>query len=149
MQNESVVNLLQKLVENCRDGQNGYRDAAEDVTDTNLRHFFNEQSLARAGFAGELEQEIVKLGYPNPDRSGSAAAGIRRAWIDFKTGLGAGDVSILSSVEAGEDSAKASYEKALEQAELPEQIAALIRRQLASISAAHDHVRSLRDAKAA
>lgn|SRR6185312_12908505 len=149
MQNESVIKLLQKLVETCRDGQNGYREAAEHVTDTNLRHFFNEQSLSRAGFSGELEQEIIKLGHADPDRSGSAAAGIRRAWIDFKTGLGAGDISILSSVEAGEDSAKASYEKAVEQPGLPEEIGAMVRRQLASISAAHDHVRSLRDARAA
>lgn len=149
MNNQSVIKLLQKLVETCRDGQNGYRDAAEHVTDTNLRHFFNEQSLARAGFAGELEQEIIKLGHADPDRLGSAAAGIRRAWIDFKSGLGAGDISILRSVESGEDSAKAPYEEALKQAELPEQLAMIVRRQLASISAAHDHVRSLRDAKAA
>jgi len=149
MENESVIRVLQTLVESCRDGQSGYRDAAEHVSDTNLRHFFNEQSLDRAGFAGELEQEIIKLGHADPDRTGSAAAGIRRAWIDFKAGLGAGDGSILSSVEAGEDRAKSSYESALRHTELPEQIAALIRRQLVSVSAAHDHVRSLRDVKAA
>jgi uncharacterized protein (TIGR02284 family) len=147
--NAQTIKLLQELVDTCRDGQNGYRDAADHVTDSHLREFFNEQSLARAGFAGELEQEIIRLGKADPDTSGTAAAGIRRAWIDFKSELGGGDATILASVESGEDSAKATFEKALQDPNLPEDLASLIRRQLASIVAAHDHVRSLRDAKAA
>jgi len=149
MDNASTTKLLQELVDTCRDGQNGYRDAADHVTDTHLREFFNRQSLARAGFAGELQQEIIRLGEADPATSGSAAAAIRRAWIDFKSELGGGDATILTSVESGEDSAKATFEKALQEPNLPEDLAILIRRQLASIVAAHDHVRSLRDAKAA
>ena len=146
--NESTIKTLQNLVDTSRDGQNGYRDAADHVTDTNLRHFFNEKSLERAGFAGELEQELASVGEKNPDRSGSTGAAIHRAWIDVKAALGGGDHAILSSVEAGEDAAKKSYEKALE-AGLSEHLASLVRRQLSSIVAAHDHVRSLRDTKAA
>ena len=149
MAREKAIKIIEDLVETCRDGQNGYRDAADHVTDTNLRHFFNEQSLARAGFAGELEQELITLGKNDPNRSGSAAAAIHRAWIDLKTTLGGGDHTILQSVESGEDSAKNSYQKALRDPDLPQYLAALARRQLASIEAAHDHVRSLRDARAA
>jgi len=149
MDNASTIKLLQELVDTCRDGQNGYRDAADHVTDSYLREFFNAQSLARAGFAGELEQELIPLGKADPDTSGSTAAAIRRAWIDFKSELGGGDTTILASVESGEDSAKAAFERALEEPNLREDLATLIRRQLASIAAAHDHVRSLRDAKAA
>src|SRR5947209_6363652 len=83
------------------------------------------------------------------NRSGSIAGGIHRAWIDVKTVLGGGDQTILSSVEAGEDAAVKSYREALEQPTLPEHLATLIRKQLVSIQAAHDHVRSLRDTKAA
>jgi uncharacterized protein (TIGR02284 family) len=144
-----VIKIVQELVSTCRDGQNGYRDAAEHVTDSNLRQFFNQQSLERAGFAGELEQELIALGETNPDRSGSISGGIHMAWIDVKTVLGGGDQTILGSVEAGEDAAVKSYKEALEQTALPEHLAALIRKQLASIQAAHDHVRSLRDTKAA
>ncbi len=149
MQNAPTIKLLQELIDTCRDGQNGYRDAADHVTDSHLREFFNEQSLARAGFAGELEQEIIRLGKADPNTSGSAAAGIRRAWIDFKSGLGGGDATILASVESGEDTAKATFERALQEPSLPEDLATIIRRQLTSIAAAHDHIRSLRDAKAA
>jgi uncharacterized protein (TIGR02284 family) len=149
MDNARTIRVLQELVDICRDGQNGYRDAADHVTDSHLREFLNEQSLARAGFAGEIEQEMIRLGKADPDTSGSAAAGIRRAWIDFKSGLGGGDATILASVESGEDRAKATFEKALQEPNLPEDLATLVRRQLVSIVAAHDHVRSLRDAKAA
>jgi uncharacterized protein (TIGR02284 family) len=149
MDNARTIKLLQELVDACRDGQNGYRDAADHVTDSHLREFFNEQSLARAGFAGELAQEIIRLGKANPDSTGSAAAGIRRAWMDFKSELGGGDATILASVESGEESAKEKFLEASQDANLPENLAALIRRQHASIAAAHDHIRSLRDAKAA
>ena len=149
MDHSHTIKLLQELVDACRDGQNGYRDAAEHVTDSHLREFFNEQSLARAGFSGELEQEMIRLGKADPDTSCGAAAGIRRAWIDFKSGLGGGDATILASVEAGDDSAKAIFEKALQEPTLPEDLATLLRRQFVSIVAAHDRVRSLRDAKAA
>jgi len=147
--NEIAIKILQGLIETCRDGQNGYRDAADHVSDTNLRHFFNQQSLERAGFAGELEQELISLGDKDPDRSGSVSAAIHRAWIDLKATLGGGDEAILSSVEAGEDAAKHSYEKALDDSQLPEHLASLVRRQLAGVRAAHDHVRSLRDTRAA
>ena len=147
--NQKLKGTLQDLIDTCRDGQNGYRDAAEHVTDANLRHFFNEQSLERAAFAGELEQELLNLGEHDPDRSGSVPGAIHRAWIDLKATLGGGDESLLSSAEAGEDAAKKSYEKALEDGKLPEPLAVIVRRQLASIKAAHDRVRNLRDIKAA
>jgi uncharacterized protein (TIGR02284 family) len=149
MAHEQTIKILEELVETCRDGQEGYRDAADHVTDSNLRHFFNEQSLSRAGFAGELEQELIAAGKHDPNRSGSASAAMHRAWIDLKSALGGGDHAILTSVESGEDSATSSYKKALQNPNLPENLAAAVRRQLASIEAAHDHVRSLRDTRAA
>lgn len=146
---KQTLKIVQDLIDSCRDRQNGYRDAGEHVSDSNLRHLFNQQSLERAGFAGELEQELINLGEADPDRTGTVGAAVRRAWIDVSAVLGGGDRAILRSVEAGEDSARKSYEKALEKKEVPEHLAMLIRRQLASIAASHDHVRSLRDAKAA
>ena len=141
--------IVQKLIHTCRDGQNGYRDAGEHVTDSNLRQFFNSQSLSRAAFAGELEQELIAMGEADPGRTGSISGAIHRAWIDFKVTLGGGDAAILKAVEAGEDDARQAYENALAEGRLPEPIATVARRQLASIAAAHDHVRLLRDAKAA
>lgn len=141
--------VLKDLIEACRDGQNGYRDAAEQVTDSSLKSFFNEQSLERAKFAGELEQELERLGEPRPDKSGSIAGAVHRKWIEVKVGLGGGDHAILSSVEQGEDSAKDTYEKAINTSGLPESVLTIIRRQFSSVKAAHDRVKTLRDSSKA
>ena len=86
-----------------------------------------------------------RLGQSDKKDSGSATAALHRAWIDTKVSLGAGDTAILQSVEAGEDRAKEAYEKAVT-ADLPENIAQIVRRQAASVQRAHDQVKSLRDA---
>jgi uncharacterized protein (TIGR02284 family) len=141
---DDVRDVIQDLIETSRDGQNGYRDAAEHVTDSEIRSFFLEQSLERARFAGELEDLLREFGESNPDRSGSVAGALHRKWIDTKAALGGGDHTILESVEQGEDSAKNAYQKALNAA-LPANILEVVRRQAESVRAAHDHVKLLRD----
>jgi uncharacterized protein (TIGR02284 family) len=141
---ENYRDILQELIETSRDGQNGYRDAAEHLKDAEIRSYFLEQSMERARFAGELEDTIRDFGERNPDRTGSTAGALHRKWIDIKAGLGGGDHSILESVEQGEDSAKRSYEKALN-ASLPANVLEIVRRQAESVRAAHDHVKALRD----
>jgi uncharacterized protein (TIGR02284 family) len=84
------------------------------------------------------------LGKPDKKVSSSVSGSLRRAWIDTKVSLGGGDKTILESVEAGEDNAKESYEKAVA-GDLPENIAQIVRRQAASVQRAHDKVKSLRD----
>jgi uncharacterized protein (TIGR02284 family) len=149
MNENSAVSVLEDLIETCKDGQKGYQDAASHVKRSDLKTYFNEQSLERSRFAGELEAELIRMGKPDKKVSGSASATLHRAWIDTKVALGAGDPSILESVEAGEDNAKKSYEKAVTD-DLPENIAQIVRRQAASVQRAHDKVKSLRDmAKAA
>jgi uncharacterized protein (TIGR02284 family) len=70
---------------------------------------------------------------------------LHRAWVDLKEKLGAGDASILESVEAGEDNAKKNYQDALN-SNLPQNVQSIVERQARSVLAAHDRVRSLRDA---
>jgi len=144
MDQNNAVDVLEDLIETCKDGQKGYQDAASHAKRSDLKTFFNEQSLERARFAGELEAELIRLGKPDKKVSGSVSGSLRRAWIDTKVSLGGGDKTILESVEAGEDNAKESYEKAVT-GDLPENIAQIVRRQAASVQRAHDKVKSLRD----
>jgi len=149
MDENRAMSVLEDLMESCKDAQKGYQDAAEKTKRPDLKGFFNEQSLERSRFAGELEAELIRLGKPDKRASGSVGGSLRRAWIDTKVSLGGGDKAILESLEAGEDSAKESYEKALT-SDLPENIGQIVRRQAASVRSAHDKVKMLRDqAKAA
>ncbi len=149
MNENNVISVIEDLIETCKDGQKGYLDAAEHVKRLDLKKYFNERTLERSSFAGELEAELIRLGKPDKKVSASASAALHRVWIDTKVALGGGDHSILESVEAGEDNAKKSYEKAVT-SDLPENIAQIVRRQAASVQQAHDKVKRMRDlAKAA
>ena len=142
--NDHVINVLEKLIETCRDGQEGYRDAAEHVKSAELRNFFNQQTTTRAEFAGELENEVIRLGRHDPDRKATTSGALHRRWIDLKALMGGGDHSVLSSIESGEDSAKRAFEEALDD-KLPRDIKDILRRQLEEVISAHDRVRALRD----
>jgi uncharacterized protein (TIGR02284 family) len=145
MNENDAVSVIESLIETCKDGQKGYQDAAVHVKRSELKTYFNELSLERSRFAGELEAELIRLGKPDKKVSGSIGGAVRRAWIDTKVSLGGGDKTILESLEAGEDTAKETYEKAVS-GDLPENIAQIVRRQAASVERAHDKVKSLRDA---
>ena len=149
MDNDKTLSVLEDLIETCKDGQKGYQDAAEHAKRPDLKTFFNEQRLERGRFAEELRQELSRLGEPDKKPSGSVSAAMHRAWIDTKVALGGGDKTILESVEAGEDTAKESYAKALAEP-LPSNVAEIVRKQAASVQKAHDQAKMLRDqAKAA
>ena len=149
MDENNAISVVENLIETCKDGQKGYQDAAQHVKRSDLKTYFNEKSLERSRFAGELEAELVRLGKPDKKVSGSASAAMHRAWIDTKVALGGGDKTILESVEKGEDDAKDTYNKALT-GSLPGNLMEIVRRQAAGVQRAHDKVKMLRDsAKAA
>jgi uncharacterized protein (TIGR02284 family) len=149
MDENNAISLVENLIETSKDGEKGYRDAAEHVKRSDLKGYFLEQSTERGRFANELQSELAKLGKPEKKVSGSASGAMHRAWIDTKVALGGGDKTILESVESGEDNAKDTYNKALSGA-LPSSLTEIVRRQAASVQRAHDKVRTLRDeAKAA
>src|SRR3954447_26795213 len=145
---DDLRDILQTLIETCRDGETGYLHAGSVAHDSELKNYFQEQSLERTRFRLELTNAIKQLGEPDPDTSGSSAAVLHRAWFELKDDFGGGDHTLLESVEQGEDSAKAAYESAL-QTKLPAGIEELVRNQYARVKASHDRVRSWRDEKAA
>lgn len=144
------IDILEDLIETCRDGENGFRQAAEKINDPEIRSFFLAQSTERSEFARELEAEVQRLGKGKPEHKGSAAGALHRSWMGLKEALGGGTKAILESVEQGEDSARDAYDKALTDEDLPLSVRPLIERQAESVRLAHDRVRHLRDtAKAA
>lgn len=148
MDENNAISVVENLIETNKDGQKGYQDAAQHVKRPDLKSYFNEQSLERGRFAQELHTVLSTLGKPEKKVSGSVGAAMHRAWIDTKVAMGAGDKSILESLEAGEDTAKEAYQKALS-GTLPTNVAEIVRRQASSVQRAHDKVKTLRDTAAA
>lgn len=143
MKTDETISVLNGLIEICRDGNQGYQEAAENIEGAQIKSFCLEQSRTRAQFLGELQQEVRSLG-GEPDNVGSTAAAIHRAWIDVKSALGGGDGAIVAACETGEDFAVKEYEGAL-QKQLPANLRAVIERQYQSVKQAHDQVRDWRN----
>jgi len=147
MAHDEALSTLKNLVDICRDGQRGYLEAAEHISDSGLRSFFNEQSLERARYAGELESEMLRMGETDTDAKGSLSGALHRGWLDLSATI-AGDDAVLYAVEQGEDVAKKAYEEALQKG-LPANVEGTVRSQAQGVVSAHDHVRLLRDVKKA
>jgi uncharacterized protein (TIGR02284 family) len=148
MKTEDTISILNGLIETLKDGQEGFRVAAEDVKSAELKTLFSRISLERSRMAGELQQEAVRLGEGEPEKTSSAAGALHRGWIHIKEALaGGGEHAVLSECERGEDSAVSAYRDALE-AELPQNLREIIEQQYTRVKAAHDEVRERRDAVA-
>lgn len=148
MDNNKVVATLNDLIETCRDGQNGFKEAAENVKGPDLKTFLNQTASERAQFVNELQLEVRRLG-SDPQKTGLTTAAIRRAWLDIKGMLaGKDDYSILSECENAEDSTVEVYKDALKLG-LPTNILSTVERQFQSVKQVHDRVKQMRDSKAA
>ena len=143
MKPDQVISTLNSLIELNRDGQNGFKEAAEKIESPQLKQFCLEQSRSRAQFVGELQPLVLSLG-SEPDNTGSVAGAMHRGWMDLKSALGGGDQAILAATETGEDHAVNEYKKALDET-LPAHVRDLVERQFQSVTQAHDKVKGMRD----
>ena len=142
MANDNPVSTLNNLIETCKDGEDGFRAAADGVKDSNLRTLFLTYSQQRAQFAAELQNEVRLLG-GDPEQRCSVAASLHRGWINIKSAVtGEDEGAVISECERGEDSAVRNYKSALNE-DLPANIREIVERQFTQVKEAHDRVRAL------
>jgi uncharacterized protein (TIGR02284 family) len=141
-----IISVLDELIETLKDGQQGFRQAAESVSDPKLKSLFRDYSDQRSRFVTALQTEARRFGEKEPDNDSSAAGALHRGWINLKSTVTGGDEhAILAECERGEDSAVEEFQKAV-QDELPPALQEVVLRQYGEIKAAHDRIRDLRDA---
>jgi uncharacterized protein (TIGR02284 family) len=137
--------MIDDLIETLKDGQEGFKQAAETVKDPQLKAVFEEYSRQRARFAVELRSKAQSPDERDSEMSGSAAGALHRGWINLKSALTRGDDhSILAECERGEDSAVEEFRKALNNG-LTAPVQEMVSRQYVQIKDAHDRVKNLRD----
>jgi len=148
MDRDSIVSMLNELIETCRDGLAGFKEAADNVKSPDLKTLFNEVSAQRMQFVAELQGEVRALG-GDAEKTGSTAGTLHRARIDIKGTLsGKSDQAILNEAERGEDSGLNAYAEALKK-DLPGVLRNVVLKQYENITNVHDRVKQLRDAKTA
>ncbi|HEY5894061.1 MAG TPA: PA2169 family four-helix-bundle protein [Chthoniobacterales bacterium] len=141
----SLAVVLNSLLQTCKDGEEGFRSAADNATDSHLRALFDELSIQRRDFAVDLQPLVTSLG-GGARESGSISGIIHRGWMDLKAAFASNDNhAILAECERAEDTAAAEYQQALEHDDLPPEVRATVRQQYMAIQSAHDRVRDMRD----
>ena len=143
--NHELEAVLKSVINTLEDGQKGMAEIGEHLKSETLKHYFLAESLKRANFRGELENELHRHGVADVHETGTVSGALHRAWGDLKANLGGGDHTLLETAEQGEDEAKDAYKDALDQ-ELPLPIRQLLAEQQANILSSHDYIKSHRDA---
>src|SRR6516165_6153399 len=62
MNNNEVITILDGLISTCRRGQDVFRNAAENIQNSEFRRLFNIFSQQRVQFISELTAEVHRLG---------------------------------------------------------------------------------------
>ena len=139
---KDVISTLTDLIETCKDGANGFREAAGAVTNADAKALFTSRVPAIEQAAAELQAEVRRLG-GDPETTGSGAAAVHRRWIDLKAAVtGRDEAAILTECERGEELAAKDYENALK-TDLPAEVRAVGERQYHGAVANLERVRAL------
>jgi uncharacterized protein (TIGR02284 family) len=139
-----VIDVLQDLVECCKDGEYGFRESAEQVDRADLKTTLLRRADDCRSAAQELNDLIRQCGGA-PEQGGSAMGAMHRGWVAVKATLSTyDDKAVMEECERGEDNAKARYRKALEKP-LPPHIRQVVERQMQGVQRNHDQVKMLRD----
>ena len=140
--------VTKDLIETLEDGKDGFAKGAEKLTadgSADNAATFREFSAQRERFADELRGLAQSYG-DDVDDNGSVAAAVHRGWMSLKDALSGDDPQgVLDVAEQGEDHAVKQFEKALTE-DITPGLRTVVERQLRDVQAAHDTVRSLRDA---
>jgi uncharacterized protein (TIGR02284 family) len=147
MNDASTIDTLNLLIRTSRDGEAGFLSCAEQLQSSRLRELMRARADECARAVEELAPLVRRFGGEPVDTT-SAPGDAHRAWVVARAALvGADDGAVLDECERGEDVALADYRRAL-QADLPPDVAQVVRHQLQGVQRNHDQVKALRDALA-
>src|ERR1700728_2983617 len=107
---EKTEKNLRDLIETLLDGHQGFIELEKNLKDPEARQLFREETLVRASFAAELENELRHFGVKDVKVPSSTAGKLHRAWGELRARLGGGDHALLATAEQGEDENKHAHE---------------------------------------
>jgi uncharacterized protein (TIGR02284 family) len=145
MNNNQVISILNKLIEACSSGHEGFRNAAESTQNSEFRRLFNIFSQQRAQFVTELQAEVHRLG-GNVDKR----VDDRDKTVPFKNSrmerkVLRDEATVIAECQREEEIAVSGYQVALK-ADLPLDVQYVVKRQYMDIKDAYDRIRILQRA---
>ncbi len=140
---KEVTSVLNDLIETCKDGEQGFKTAAERAKDSALKSLFSKYASQRGNYVQELQSAVRELG-GDPATTGHVAATLHRGWINLKEALSKDeDKAIINECESGEDAAMKNYKEALSKS-LPANVLSLVQKQFSGVQEAHGVIRDLK-----
>ena len=144
---ETTARVYNDLVEINKTAAKGYQEAAEGVSNPQLKSELSRFSQQRAQFASELTQRASQYGL-STENTGTvegaltdAAAAVHRGWINIKSAItGQDDSAILGECETGDATALKAYETALQQTNLPSEAKTVLEQQHSQVLQAKNWV---------
>ena len=145
------ISALNDLIKVNNDRVAGYQKAIEGTDDLSLKSVFEGYADQSKGYVTELNDYIHQLG-GSPAEGTTLSGKFYHAWIDVRAAFSKrDDHSVLSDCEYGEDIARGSYRKAIDDKELiweDEKVVSLLSNHIAGLRMAHDAIKALRDSVA-
>jgi len=115
-QDQGVISVLQDLSARAHDSELGYRRAAEDVQDADLKRQFEQLANERASMASELDRLVREHGGEPSWTEGTTLGAVHRMFTDLKSAITGGSrQSVLTEIARGESAAEEAYDQAMRQ----------------------------------
>lgn len=142
---EEVGNKLNNLLTKSYDAEAGYKKAAEKVSNTGLKNFFNNRAQDRYNFGHEIKEEVRSFGQ-EVDKRTSFTADAHRAWMDIKAAFTTdNDEAVLEEAIRGEKASVETYNEVLAETTLPSSTRTILEQQRNSIQNALNEVKTLEE----
>lgn len=140
---EATIQSLQSLIEGNLDSAEGFRTAADIVTEPRLSALFSDIADIRGQFARQLQQMVAVD--EKPAESGTLMGAAQRWWLKLRGTISPDNAyGVLAEAERSEDRIKDLYEDAMRTCDEPD-VLTLLQEQFVQVKADHDRVRDLRD----
>ena len=142
---QSIVVILNGLIHMCREGHDGYMQAAEGITSSAYKTMFAEYAHQRSRFASQLANLVVEYG-GDPDDDGHSMKMFPHGWMGIEPAVVGGDYgAIFAECQSSDSVAINAYERVLEMT-LPKGVSTIINQQYEQIVEAHDRIHNLHEA---
>lgn len=142
---EAVGEKLNDLLEKTYDAEKGFKKAAENTENKQLRSYFESKAQQRKDFGHELKSEVLSFGQ-KVEKGDSLTGKAHRAWMDIKAIFSSDNAEgMLEEAIRGERAAIQEYNDVLEDISLPSSTSTILRSQKLAIEKGLSKIKTLED----
>jgi uncharacterized protein (TIGR02284 family) len=142
---EKVGSKLNDLLEKTYDAEKGFKKAAENVKNSNLKNYFERKAQERYDFGHALKTEITQFGQ-SPEKGDSFASKAHRSWMDIKNFFSSdNEEAMLEEAIKGEKAAIDEYNEVLRENTLPPSTETLLTQQKQKIESGLNSIKHMED----